>query len=52
MRDIDRDIAACEVALTALGSGTYVLDADRECLSRKLPNCLNCATIANAMAVE
>lgn len=38
--DIDRDIVPCEVALTALGSGTHVLDPDRECLSRKLSQLL------------
>jgi hypothetical protein len=40
VRDIDRDIVACEVALTALGSGTHVLDPDRECLNRKLSELL------------
>ena len=40
IRDIDRDIVACEVALTALDGGTHVLDPDRECLSRKLSQLL------------
>jgi len=40
IRDIDRDIVACEVALVALSKGGHVFDPDREGLSRKLSELL------------
>jgi hypothetical protein len=40
VREIDRDIVACEVALTALNGGGHVFDSEREGLARTLAELL------------